>query len=139
MIIGYTTGVFDMFHIGHLNLLERARTQCDRLIVGVNSDELTLQYKGKQPVVPFEDRRRIVEALSVVDVAFCRSTRDDVRAWEEFRFNRLFHGDDWKNKEPFVSIQKKLEERGVQFVFFPYTRQVSSTALRACEPDKVDD
>ena len=138
MIIGYTTGVFDMFHVGHLNLLERARAQCDSLIVGVNSDELTQQYKGKLPVIPFEDRCRIVGALKAVDRVVCRSVRDDLLAWKQHQFNRLFHGDDWKGREPFATAQRELEKQGVQVIFLPYTPNISSTSLQGCEDRKVE-
>ena len=96
MIIGYTTGVFDMFHVGHLNLLARAREQCDRLIVGVSTDDVVLDYKGHAPIVPYAERVAIVKAIRYVDEVVPQTSMDKFAAWEKLRFNRLFHGNDWK-------------------------------------------
>ena len=128
--IGYTTGVFDMFHIGHLNILKRAKEQCDYLIVGVSTDELVQSYKGKTPMIPFADRVEIVKAIRYVDEVVTQTTMDKYDAWEQLHFNVLFHGDDWKNTTEYNEIERKLREKGVDFVYFPYTKGTSSTILK---------
>lgn len=129
-IIGYTTGVFDMFHIGHLNLLKRAREQCDYLIVGVSTDELVASYKGKEPIIPFEQRITIVEAIKYVDQAVPQFCLDKVDAWKTYQFNVMFHGSDWENKPVYQEIVLKLSNVGVKTVFLPYTKNISSSILR---------
>ncbi len=127
--IGYTTGVYDLFHIGHLNLLRRAKEQCDYLIVGITVDEL-VGYKGKQAVIPFEERRQIVQAIRFVDEVVAQEDLDKVKAWERFRYDALFVGDDWKGKPNWVAYETALREKGVDVVYLPYTKQTSSTQLR---------
>lgn len=129
-IIGYTTGVFDMFHIGHLNILKRAKEQCDYLIVGVTTDELCLSYKGKEPIIPFEERKSIVEAIKYVDEVIAQTDRDKYGAWERLHFNRMFVGDDWKGSELFSQVEKRFNDVGVEIVYFPYTKGTSSSILR---------
>ena len=129
MIIGYTTGVFDMFHVGHLRILQQAREQCDRLIVGVSTDELVESYKKKRPVIPQADRMEIVRAIRHVDEVIPQTHRDKFRAWEELRFHVMFVGDDWKGDPLFTALEEKFTEVGVKIVFFPYTRHVSSSRL----------
>ena len=129
-IIGYTTGVFDMFHVGHLNILRRAKEQCDYLIVGVTTDELCLSYKHKAPIVPYEERRAIIEAIRYVDEVVPQIDRDKFGAWERLHFNRMFVGDDWKGSELFSTVEKRFTEVGVDIVYFPYTKGTSSTILR---------
>lgn len=128
-IIGYTTGVFDMFHVGHLRILEMARMKCDFLIVGVSSDELVQSYKGKTPIIPLEDRMEIVGSVRHVDKVVIQRHRDKVKAYEEIGFDIMFVGDDWKGKPVFVDAEKKLNGHGVKVVYFPYTKHVSSTQL----------
>ena len=128
--IGYTTGVYDLFHIGHLNLLRRAKEQCDYLIVGVSTDELVKEYKNKIPVIPFEERKQIVEAIKYVDKVIAQTTMDKYVAWEKEKFNVIFHGDDWKNSDMYNEMEKKLKAVGVDFVYFPYTKSISSTEIR---------
>lgn len=130
MIIGYTTGVFDMFHIGHLNILKRAKEKCDFLIVGVSTDEVVQKYKNKMPIVPFAERVEIVSAIKYVDQVVAQETMDKMEAWEKLHFNVLFHGDDWKGSNMYNSIEKRLEEVGVEVVFLPHTDGISSTILR---------
>lgn len=130
MIVGYTTGVFDMFHIGHLNILRRAKEQCDYLIVGVSTDELCQYYKHKPPIIPYEERKAIVEAIRYVDKVVPQKDRDKFGAWERIHFNRMFVGDDWKGSKLFSEVEKKLNEVGVDVVYFPYTQGTSSTILR---------
>ena len=128
--IGYTTGVFDMFHVGHLNLIERAKKQCDFLIVGVSTDELVEEYKHKVTVIPFEERARIVSAIKYVDGVVPQLTMDKYNAWEILHFDVLFHGDDWKGSDTYNKIEEKLRSVGVEFIYFPYTQGISSTELR---------
>ena len=129
MIIGYTTGVFDMFHVGHLNLLARAREQCDRLIVGVSTDDVVLDYKGHAPIVPYAERVAIVKAIRYVDEVVPQTSMDKFAAWEKLRFNRLFHGNDWKDSAMYNEVEAKLKAVGVEVVYFPYTQGTSSTLL----------
>jgi len=128
-IIGYTTGVFDLFHIGHLNLLKKAKASCDRLIVGVSTDELVKEYKGKKPVLPFYERVEIVRNVKYVDGVVKQESMDKYEAWEKIKYNVLFHGDDWKGSQLYLEIEKKLEAVGVKMIYFPYTKGVSSTIL----------
>ena len=128
--VGYTTGVFDMFHIGHLNILRRAKEQCEYLIVGVSTDELVQEYKNKTPIIPFEERAEIVQSIDCVDKVIAQVDRDKFGAWRELKFDVMFVGDDWKGKPLFVEVEKKLKEVGVDVVYFPYTKDTSSTILR---------
>lgn len=127
--IGYTTGVFDMFHIGHLNILKRAKEQCEYLIVGVSIDELVENYKHKTPIIPFEERVAIVEAIKYVDKVVPQYSMDKFVAWEKLRFDVIFHGDDWKGSDMYNEIEKKFGEVGVNIVFLPHTDGTSSTLL----------
>lgn len=129
-IIGYTTGVFDMFHIGHLNILKRAKEQCDYLIVGVSTDELCKSYKKKEPIIPYEERKAIIEAIKYVDEVVPQTDRDKFAAWQRIGFDIMFVGDDWKNSPLFTELEKKFKNVGVKIVFFPYTKTTSSTILR---------
>lgn len=129
-IIGYTTGVFDMFHIGHLNILRRAKQHCDYLIVGVSTDELCLSYKHKSPIIPYEERKSIVESIRYVDKVVPQIDRDKFSAWENLRFNIMFVGDDWKDSPLFAKLENKFREVGVTIEYFPYTQSTSSTVLR---------
>ena len=130
MIIGYTTGVFDMFHIGHLNILKRAKEQCDYLIVGVSTDELVQSYKNKLPIIPYAERSAIVEAIKYVDKVVPQKNRDKSAAFNEFKFNKMFVGDDWKGKPLFVEVEEYLNKNGAEVVYFPYTQGTSSSILR---------
>lgn len=128
--IGYTTGVYDMFHIGHLNLLKKAKEQCDYLIVGISTDELVQREKNKTPIIPFEERAAIVEAIKYVDEVVPQINKNKFEAWEKYKFNVMFVGDDWKGKTLFQEAEKKLAEVNVDVVYFPYTTHISSTKLR---------
>lgn len=128
--IGYTTGVFDMFHIGHLNILRRAKEQCDYLIVGVSTDEVVENYKHKTPVIPFSERCAIVEAIKYVDKVVPQDTMDKYIAWEKYHFNAIFHGDDWKQSNMYNELEAKLKPLGVEFVYLPHTDGISSTMLK---------
>ena len=128
--VGYTTGVYDMFHVGHLNILQKAKELCDYLIVGVSTDELVMKSKGHAPVIPFEERCRIVEAVRYVDRVVPQEDKDKFGAWERYKFDVMFVGDDWKGKPLFVEAEKKLNSVGAEVVYFPYTGHISSTMLR---------
>ncbi len=127
--IGYTTGVYDLFHIGHLNILRRAKEQCDYLIVGVSTDKLVEEYKKKKPVIPFQERIEIVGAIKYVDKVVPQETLDKLVAWEEYKFDVMFHGSDWKGSQLYQNIEKRLNEVGVQIVYLPHTTGTSSTML----------
>lgn len=129
-IIGYTAGVFDLFHIGHLNLLKKAKQNCDFLIVGVNSDDLVKEYKQKTPIIPQQERLEIIKSLKFVDKVVLVDNRDKLNAYMKYKFNRIFVGDDWKNHPSYLLAQKQLAPYNVEFVFFPYTQTTSSTLIR---------
>lgn len=128
--IGYTTGVFDMFHIGHLNILRRAKEQCDHLIVGVSTDELVQSYKNHLPVIPFEQRKAIVEACRYVDEVVPQETMDKLVAWEMLHFEVMFHGSEWKGTDLYNEYIEKFSGVGVDVVFLPHTDGISSSMLR---------
>ena len=127
--VGYTTGVFDMFHIGHLNILKKAKEQCEYLIVGVSTDEVVESYKHKTPIIPFEERKAIVEAIKYVDEVVPQISMDKMEAYKNIKFNAIFHGDDWKGSSMYDEIVKKFAEVGVDMVFLPHTDGTSSTLL----------
>jgi len=127
-IIGYTTGVYDLFHIGHLNLLRKAKAQCDYLIVGVSTDEL-VGYKGKHSVIPFEERKQIVGAIQYVDEVVTQENMDKLGAWHKYHFDVMFVGDDWKGTDKWNKIEADLAEVGARVVYFPYTKGTSSTLI----------
>ena len=128
MRIGYTTGVFDLFHIGHLNLLRKAKEQCDYLIVGVSTDAL-VSYKHKQAVIPFEERKQIVAAIKYVDEVVAQEDMDKMAAWERLHFDVMFVGDDWKGTPKWEAYERQFKEVGVEIVYFPYTKGTSSTLI----------
>lgn len=128
--IGYTTGVYDMFHIGHLNILKKAKEQCEYLIVGISTDELVYESKNKHPIIPFEERMEIVKAIKYVDKVVVQENKDKIAAYEKYKFDVMFVGDDWKGTELFTKCEKELKERGSTIVYFPYTKSTSSTILR---------
>jgi len=129
MVIGYTTGVFDLFHIGHLNILRNAKAMCDKLIVGVSTDELIWEYKSKKAVIPFDERCEIVRNIRCVDAVVRQDTMDKFEAWEKIKFDVLFVGDDWYKTEKWQKIEESLRDVGVRTVYFPYTRGTSSTLV----------
>jgi len=127
--IGYTTGVYDMFHIGHLNILKRAKEQCEYLIVGVSTDELVQSYKHKKPIIPYEERLAIVEAIRYVDQVVPQTSMDKLAAWHELHFDVMFHGSDWQNSDMYNKIIEDFKKVGAEVVFLPHTAGVSSTLL----------
>ena len=128
--IGYTTGVFDLFHIGHLNILKRAKLECDYLIVGITSDELSLSAKKQNPVIPFQERMEIVESIKFVDEVVPQTSYDKMEAWNNLKFDMMFVGDDWKGTDQWNKIEKDFNQYGVEIIYFPYTSHTSSTILR---------
>ena len=128
MIIGYTAGVFDLFHIGHLNLLRNAKGMCDRLIVGVSTDDLVM-YKGKTPVIPFCDRIEIVRNLRCVDAVVAQENMDKLEMCKKLKANVMFVGDDWYKNETWQDYERQFAEEGIDIVYFPYTKNVSSTQI----------
>lgn len=129
MIIGYTTGVYDLFHIGHLNLFKNAKGMCDKLIVGVTVDEL-VSYKGKQAMIPFEDRIEIVRSCKYVDAAVPQYDMDKLTACIKLGASVLFVGDDWYGTEKWQEYERQFTEKGIRIVYFPYTKGTSSTQIR---------
>ena len=129
-VIGYTQGTFDMFHIGHLNLIKNAKRHCDYLVVGVNSDDLVESYKNKRPIIPLDERVEIMRAIKYVDEVIVTNTLDKKEIWEKVRFNEIYIGDDWKGNERWEKTGKEMEQLGAKLVFLPYTKDTSSTMLR---------
>lgn len=128
MVIGYTSGVYDLFHIGHLNLLRNAKGMCDKLIVGVTTDEL-VSYKNKQAVIPHNERMEIVRAIKYVDSVVPQENMDKFEMWKKLKFDVMFVGDDWFNSPKWEELEAKFKEVGVRIVYFPYTKGTSSTIL----------
>lgn len=128
--VGYTSGVFDMFHVGHLNLLRRARNYCHHLVVGVASDEYTDQLKDRPSVVPCDERFEIIAALGIVDEVVIDRSEDKSLAWQQRRFDAIFKGNDWQGTPKGYRLERSMGELGVDVVYFPYTRHTSSTMLR---------
>lgn len=129
MTIGYTAGVYDLFHIGHLNLLKNAKGMCDKLVVGVTTDEL-VSYKHKKAIIPFEERMEIVRSIKYVDAVIPQETLDKVEPCKKLKADYLFVGDDWYNTENWNLYEKQLAEIGVKVIYFPYTKGTSSTLIR---------
>lgn len=119
--VGYTTGVFDMFHIGHLNLLRNAKEQCEKLIVGVSTDELVKVYKNKQPIIPFNERIEIVKSIRYIDEVVSQTSMDKMEAWKRLHFDVLFHGTDWKNTNMYNRIVEEFKDINVDVVFLQHT------------------
>jgi putative glycerol-3-phosphate cytidylyltransferase len=128
MLIGYTSGVYDLFHIGHLNLLKNAKGLCDKLIVGVSVDKL-VAYKNKNAVIPFEERIEIVRNIKYVDAAIPQEELDKFKMWEKLKFDVLFVGDDWYNTPSWKAMEDKFNQVGVRVIYFPYTKGTSSTLI----------
>ena len=138
MVIGYTTGVYDMFHIGHLNILKRAKEQCDYLIVGVSTDELVQHDKNKTPIISFQERCAIVEAIKYVDKVVPQLDKNKFAAWEQYRFNKMFVGSDWENTPQWNAFEQQFKPVGVEIVYLDHTDGISSTILRDRLNEKED-
>ena len=139
MVIGYTTGVFDLFHIGHLNILKKSKSMCDRLIVGVTTDELMIKYKKKEAVIPFEERIEIVQSIKYVDSTVPQESMNKLDVWKRIKFNIMFVGDDWYESEKWINIEKELSSVGAEVVYFPYTKTTSSTLINQILEEKRSD
>lgn len=137
--IGYTTGVFDMFHIGHLRLLKKAKLHCDYLIVGVSSDDLVENYKGKRPIIPLEHRIEIINSIKFVDEVVIQTHRDKYKQFEEYGYDVLFVGDDWKGDPMWVELENQLFHHGAYIKYFTYTKQVSSSKFTEILQEIYDD
>ena len=133
--IGYLSGTFDLFHVGHLRLLERAKQYCDYLIVGVHPDA---SHKGKETFIPFEERMEVVGGCKYVD-RVVQSCLEDSDAWEKWHFDCLFVGSDYKGTERFARYEAFFADKGVQIIYFPYTQGTSSTQIRNCILQKTKD
>ncbi len=130
-VIGYAPGGYDLFHVGHLNLLARAWSRCDHLVAGVVTDDVLLQAKRIRPVIPLDERLAVVDAVAYVDQAVVDTSMDKVVAWQRVRFDVLFKGDDWQDTGPGRRLEQQLARVGARVVYLPYTATVSSTRLRA--------
>jgi len=137
--LGYTQGTFDMFHIGHLNLLRQAKEKCEKLIVGVNSDKLVQEYKNKTPVVNEHDRMEIVKALACVDDVILCDTLKKTSMWEKLHFDAIFIGSDWKGNERWAQTERDLKPLGADVVYLQHTDGISSTFLREKENLKIEE
>lgn len=137
--IGYTQGCYDMFHIGHLNLLNNAKKQCEYLIVGVNSDELVQNYKNKIPVISENDRAEIIRNIKSVDECIIVDTLDKEEILKKIKFNAIFIGDDWKDNKRWNETKENLKKYNVDVVFLPHTDGISSTKLRVVKDDRIED
>ncbi|MEX3611260.1 adenylyltransferase/cytidyltransferase family protein [Rothia sp. LK2588] len=131
MNIGYAAGAFDLFHVGHLNVLRQAKKNCDYLIAGVVSDEMLELTKGRKPIIPLAERMEIVSHIDFVDEVRAETVEDKLETWEQVRFNTFFKGDDWKGTPRGIDLENRFAEKGVKVVYFPYTMHTSSTKLRA--------
>lgn len=137
--IGYTQGTYDMFHIGHLNLLRQAKEQCEKLIVGINSDSLVEKYKNKTPIINEHERVEIIKELRCVDdVILCQSLKKTL-IWDSIHFDAIFIGDDWKGNERWLQTEKDLAPLGAKVVYLKHTDGISSTLLRTQEENKVSE
>ena len=128
MIVGYTSGVFDLFHVGHLNILRNAKSMCDKLIVGVTTDDL-VSYKGKKSVIPHDERMRIVRSIQYVDAVIPQETMDKFEMWKKLKYDLVFVGDDWYKEPKWNKIEEDFKGVGVRVVYFPYTKGTSSTLI----------
>jgi glycerol-3-phosphate cytidylyltransferase len=137
--IGYTSGVYDMFHIGHLNVLRNAKAQCDHLVVGVSTDELVADYKHKKPVIHYEERAQIVAAIRYVDQIVPQTNMDKLSAAQKVNANAVFVGDDWKGTAKWNEIERILAAHGIDVVYLPHTDGISSTLLTDIKEQKVDE
>ena len=128
--VGYTTGVFDLFHVGHLNILEKSKEVCDKLIVAVCTDDYVRETKNTTPIIPYEDRARILAALKCVDEVVPMDETDKLVAWEKYHFDVLISGDDWKGSERYALTEKQFAPLGVEIYYLPYTQGISTTMLK---------
>jgi glycerol-3-phosphate cytidylyltransferase len=136
--IAYAPGVYDLFHIGHLNVLRNAKERCDHLIAGVVTDDLALRVKGLEPVVPLDERLAIVASIRYVDEAVAEDVPHKLEMWERLRFNAIIKGDDWQGTDRGDKLEADFAEVGVEVIYVPYTTQTSSTMLRRVLQREID-
>jgi glycerol-3-phosphate cytidylyltransferase len=136
-VIGYAPGAYDLFHVGHLNVLRQAREHCDVLVAGVVADEICELTKGVRPLVPLEERLEIVRSVGIVDEVYAETTTDKGHAWQDVRFHRIFKGDDWRGTPKGRALEERLGALGVDVVYFPYTMHTSSTMLRRAVQERA--
>lgn len=129
--VGYTQGTYDLFHVGHLNLLNNAKKMCDFLVVGINSDKLVQEYKEKNPVISENDRAKIVNSIKGVDKVLITTTLDKIKIYEQIKFDAIFIGDDWKGNNRWEKTKKELSKYNVDVVFLPHTDGISTTQIMA--------
>jgi glycerol-3-phosphate cytidylyltransferase len=129
-IVGYAPGAYDLFHVGHLNILRHAKRRCDYLIAGVVADEVLETTKGRRPMVPLAERMEIVKHISYVDEVVAETQPDKVETWREVGFDVIFKGDDWRGTPKGDRLERDFAAVGVEVIYFPYTVHTSSTALR---------
>ena len=127
--IGYTSGIFDVFHIGHLNIIEKSKLYCDKLIVGVSTEKV-VKEKKKMTINSYKDRKKIIDSLSFVDKTIAQTTTDKISEYKKIKFDILFVGDDWKNTPRWNKFQKELKKYNVKIKYFKYTSKISSSKLR---------
>ena len=130
MTIGYTTGVYDLFHIGHLNMIQAAKNQCEYLIVGVHGDDVVKEYKPFYPIINENERKRIIESIKGVDRAVINRFRDKMKLWELYKFDVIFIGDDWKGTDRWINFEKELNAINVDVIYVPYTKGISTSDIR---------
>lgn len=128
--IGYTDGVYDLFHIGHLNMIQAAKSQCEYLIVGVHGDDVVKEYKPFYPIINENERKRIIESIKGVDRAVINRFRDKMKLWELYQFDVIFIGDDWKGTERWINFEKELNAINVDVIYVPYTKGISTSDIR---------
>ena len=130
MLLGYTTGVYDLFHTGHVNFLKAAKSFCDRLIVGATTDELAKQEKNKTPIINLENRMAVLSACKYVDLAIPHNNSDKILVWNKLKFDVLIIGDDWYNSESYNNFEEQLKDRGVKVIYIPYTEGISASSIQ---------
>lgn len=127
-IIGYTTGVFDLFHVGHVEILRKSKSLCDKLIVGVTSDKL-VRYKYKKSVIPYKERIKVVSSCKYVDLTVPQNNMNKISAYKRYKFDVMFVGDDWYNTKKWKEIEESFKKFKVKIIYFPYTKTTSSTKI----------
>ena len=129
LIIGYTTGVFDLFHIGHVKILQKAKSLCDKLIVGVSTDNLVKKYKNKKPIIPFSERVEVIRNSRCVDLVVSQNSLDKFKNWKKLKYDVMFVGDDWYATKKWGDLDKEFRKHGVKIIYLPYTKKTSSTKI----------
>ena len=129
VIIGYTTGVFDLFHVGHVRILKKAKSLCDKLIVGVSTDTVVKKYKNKKPIIPYSERVEVIKNSKYVDMVVPQNTLDKFISWKKLKYDIILVGDDWFASKKGRLLDKRFKELGVRIIYLPYTKKTSSTKI----------